>query len=146
MAVEKNSLQTALDFNNFISKINNLYTAREHSTLYTLLRSVSHQYLKNTINPTASACNSIRLVVYQIMLAFHSQFCEPKKTSSKHIVYFPIPFVHKMQGNLNFRILNSKDVKSQLPLQANKFKIYIYIYIYIMQIWTYYWAEYFQLQ
>ena len=42
----KNSSQTALDFNDFISKINNLYTAREHHTLYTLMRSVSHQYLK----------------------------------------------------------------------------------------------------
>ena len=31
-----------------------------------------------------------------------------------------------MQENLNFhRILNSKDVKSQLPLQAKKFKIYV---------------------
>ena len=122
----KNSSQTALDFNDFISKINNLYTTREHRTVYILLRSFSHQYLKNTIYHIASACNSIRLEVYQIILAFYSQFCEPKKTNSKHIVYFTIPFVHKMQENLNFnRILNSKDVKSQLPLQAKKFKIYV---------------------
>ena len=45
----KNNLQTALDYTDFIYKINDLYTTREHRKLYTLLGSVSHQYLKNTL-------------------------------------------------------------------------------------------------
>ena len=73
---KKKSSQTALDF---ISQIKTLYTAREHRTLYTLLRSVSHQY---TIYHIASACNSIRIELYQIFLEFNLQFCEPKKAQT----------------------------------------------------------------
>ena len=62
--------------------------------------------------------------------AFYSQFCEPKKSISKHIAYFTLPFVHKLQEDVNLnRILNSKAVKSHLPLPAKKFKINV-IYIY----------------
>ena len=137
----KNNLQSALDYTDFISKINDLYTTREHRKLYTLLRSVSHQYLKNTLYHIASENKSIRLEVHQIILAFYSQFCQPKKSISKHIVYFTLPFVHKLQEDVNLhRILNCKVVKSHLPLPAKKFKIYI------IQIWTYHWTEYFQLQ
>ena len=42
----KSKSQTALDFNHFISNIEDLYTEQEHRTSWTLLRSVSHQYLK----------------------------------------------------------------------------------------------------
>ena len=115
----KNNLQTVLDYTDFISKINDLYTTREHRKLYTLLRSVSHQYLKNTLHHIASENKSIRLEVYQIILAFYSQFCQPKKSISKHIVYFTLPFVHKLQEDVNLnRILNCKAVKSNLPLPA----------------------------
>ena len=37
----KSNSQTALDFNDFTSNINDRFTAREHRTIYTLLRSVS---------------------------------------------------------------------------------------------------------
>ena len=83
-------------------------------------------YLKNTIRHITSEGKSVRLEVYQIIFAFYSQFCVPKKTNPKHIVYFTIPFIHNIQEKLNFsRILNCKDVKSFLPLQAKKFKIYV---------------------
>ena len=122
----KSNLQTALDYTDFIYKINDLYTTREHRTLYTLLRSVSQQYLKNTLYHIASENKSIRLEAYQIILAFYSQFCQPKKSISKHIVYFTLPFVHKLQEDVNLnRILNCKAVKSHLPLPAKKFNIYI---------------------
>ena len=94
--------------------------------LYTLPRSVSHKYLKNTLYHIASENKSIRLEVYQIILAFYSQFCQPKKSISKHIVYFTLPFVHKLQEDVNLNsILNCKAAKSHLPLPAKKFKIYI---------------------
>ena len=116
---KKYSSQTALDF---ISKIKNLYTAREHRTLYTLLRSVSHQY---TIYHIASACNSIRIELYQIILEFYLHFCEPKKAQTiLCISLYHLSTRCRKKMNLN-RILNSKDVKSQLPLQAKKFKIYV---------------------
>ena len=85
-----NSSQNALDATDFISEINDLYAAREHRKLYTLLRSVSHQYLKNTLCHIASKYKSIRVEVYEIILAFFSQFCEPTKISN-HIVYFTLP-------------------------------------------------------
>ena len=61
----------------------------------------------------------------KLFLHFIHNSVNKKKKYSKHILYFSKPFVHKMQENLDFNsILNSKDVKSQLPLQAKKFKIY----------------------
>ena len=79
MAIGKSNSQTALDRNYFISKINDLYAAREHRTWCTILKSVSHHYLQNTIYYIVSACNNICLEEYQITLAFYSKFCEPKK-------------------------------------------------------------------
>ena len=86
----KSNLQTALDYTDFVLKINDLYTTREHRKLYTLLRSVSHlvQYLKNTLCYIASENKSIRLEVYQIILAFYSQFCQPNK--SQNILYISL--------------------------------------------------------
>ena len=57
------------------------------------------------------------------MLSIHN-FVNLKKSISKHIVYFTLPFVHKLQEDVNLhRILNCKAVKSHMPLPANKFKI-----------------------
>ena len=48
MAIEKKNIsQIVLDFNDYTSKINNRHAIREHRTFCTLLRAVSHQYLKN---------------------------------------------------------------------------------------------------
>ena len=80
--------KTALDYIDLISKINDLYTTREHRKLHTILMSVSHQYLKNTLDNVASEDKSVRLEVYQIILAFYSQFCEPKK--SQNILYISL--------------------------------------------------------
>ena len=41
--------QTTLDFDDFSSKIEDLFLTHEHRVLYALLMSVSHQYLKNTL-------------------------------------------------------------------------------------------------
>ena len=65
---KKNNSRTALDYTDFISKINDLYTAGEHRRLNTLLRSVSHQYLKNTFYHIASEYKSICLEVYKLFL------------------------------------------------------------------------------
>ena len=118
--------QTTLDFNDFTSKIEDLFLAREHRALYALLRSVSHQYLKNTLCYFASEGRSIRLEVYHILHAFYSQYCKPNRVNPKHIVYFTLPFIHKLQENVNLsRILNNSAVKSNIPIAAKKFQIYV---------------------
>ena len=118
--------QTTLDFNDFTSKIEDLFLAREHRALYAFLRSVSHQYLKNTLCYFASEGKSIRLEVYHILHAFYSQYCKPNRVNPKHIVYFTLPFIHKLQEKVNLsRILNNSAVKSNIPIAAKKFKIYV---------------------
>ena len=118
--------QTTLDFNDFSSKIEDLFLAREHRALYALLRSVSHQYLKNTLCYFASEGRSIRLEVYHILHAFYSQYCKPNRVNPKHIVYFTLPFIHKLQEKVNLsRILNNNAVKSNIPIAAKKFQIYV---------------------
>ena len=57
--------QTTLDSDDFPSKIEDIF--------YALLRSVSHQYLKNTLCYFASEGRSVCLEVYHIRLAFYSQ-------------------------------------------------------------------------
>ena len=118
--------QTTLDFIDFTSKIEDLFLAREHRALYALLRSVSHQYLKNTLCYFASEGRSIRLEVYHILHAFYSQYCKPNRVNPKHIVYFTLPFIHKLQEKINLsRILNNSAVKSNIPIAAKKFQIYV---------------------
>ena len=118
--------QTTLDFNDFTSKIEVLFLAREHRALYALLRSVSHQYLKNTLCYFASEGRSIRLEVYHILHAFYSQYCKPNRVNPKHIVYFTLPFIHKLQEKVNLsRFLNKSAVKSNIPIAAKKFQIYV---------------------
>ena len=103
----KNNSQTALEYTDFISKINELYITWEHRMLYTLLRSVSHQFfLKYNISYclreqdyTFRGISNYSCFVFTILWA--------EKHISKHIVYFTLPFVHKLQEDVNLnRILN----------------------------------------
>ena len=120
------SLLKSLDFNDFTSKIEDLFLAREHRALYALLRSVSHQYLKNTLCYFASEGRSKRLEVYHILHAFYSQYCKPNRVNPKHIVYFTLPLIHKLQEKVNLsRILNDSAVKSNIPIAAKKFQIHV---------------------
>ena len=138
----KNNSETALDFDDFISNINDHYAAREHRTLYTLLRSISHQYLKNTIYHIASACNSIRLEVHQTILAFYSQFCEPKK-KPQNILYISLYHLstrcRKILTSIVFWIVKMWSHNLLYKPRSSR-------YMYHTNMGLYYWAEYFQLQ
>ena len=61
-----------------------------------------------------------------MILAFHPQFKRPCKTKTKHTVYYTLPFVHKIQENINLScILHDVNIRSYLPNPARKLDIYI---------------------